>query len=183
MDKIIINRDFILRYPLKISLFWKLIFFSLLDLNYEYPNFKSWLEKSFLGIIEGNRSIILYLTKNEKEVIAISILKHDEYQKKICTFRVSNGYRQKSIGTRLMDETLLYLNLDKPLITVSESHYKEFAPFLKKFNFRLYEKMDSLYKPYIIEYIFNDTIEPDRELQTSSYEKKCSISDKAILCR
>ena len=54
-----------------------------------------------------------------------------------------------------MQESLEWLDCDKPLITVNEENATEFEHFLKKFNFQKTHESLSLYRPGKKEIIYN----------------------------
>ncbi|WP_178813315.1 hypothetical protein [Parabacteroides johnsonii] len=157
MNKIIVNKIFV-QENLNLSFgIFRQIRILLEDLNDEYPDFFVWLNMVFDGVYRGERTILLYQVNNQ--YLAISILKHTEFEKKICTFRVLNAYKRLSIGKQLMKESLELLDEKFPLITVSSKRIEEFRPFLYKFKFEEYKTYKSYYRSDIIEYSFNAPIE------------------------
>jgi len=128
----------------------------LADLAFEYPFFSEWLEKVFDQLLTtNNRIIILYSGLNIFDIKGAAILKNTNSEKKICTLRVSKSFRNRGIGTMLLRKSQELLSETQPLITVSDVHMKEFAPFLKKNSYVLKNKVKSLYKIGSYEYFFN----------------------------
>ena len=126
------------------------------DLQGEYPFFKQWFERVHAELENSeSRSLIICSGRNIGEIIGVAILKKTEQERKICTLRVVDKYKRQGIGTVLLMDSMRILQDDKPLITVSGLHMKEYAPFLKKHGFVLKDKVKSIYKRGSYEYFFN----------------------------
>lgn len=143
---------------------YKELFHFLEDLQKEYSNFHNWyFKKVFNSILLGERQIII--KKYKSEILGISILKNNLFEKKICTLRVNEKYRGLKIGTELMNHSLDILDDSIPLITVSSKRLSEFSKLLKNFNFELFKKYEAYYFKGLDEYSFN------RPLQQESPKK------------
>lgn len=126
------------------------------DLKFEYPFFSNWLNKVCKELASSDkRAIIICFDKDILNIKGLAILKKDENEKKICTLRVMDSYRRRGIGTTLLTNSKRILEDDKPLMTVSGQHMKEFALFLRKNGFVLKDKVKSIYKRGAYEYFFN----------------------------
>lgn len=137
------------------KLFFNLELF-LVDLAFEYPFFKEWLKGVFDELISTDQRIIVLCCGSSKfDIKGVSILKKTRDEKKICTLRVDKSYRNQGIGSVLLRRSIEILEENKPLITVSGIHMKEFSPFLKKHGFVLKDKVKSLYRRGSYEYFFN----------------------------
>lgn len=137
------------------NLLFKLKLF-LADLAFEYPFFTEWLEKVFKELtLTDSRFIILCCDSGIFDIKGVSILKKTRDEKKICTLRVVKAYRNQGIGSCLLQKSVEILEENKPLITVSGIHMKEFSSFLKKRGFILKDKVKSLYRRGSYEYFFN----------------------------
>lgn len=137
------------------NLLFKLKLF-LADLAFEYPFFTEWLEKVFKELtLTDSRLILLCCDNGIFDIKGVSILKKTSDEKKICTLRVVKSYRNQGIGSCLLQKSVELLEDNKPLITVSGIHMKEFSSFLKKRGFVLKDKVKSLYKRGSYEYFFN----------------------------
>ncbi len=124
-----------------------------------YPNFHEWYYyKVVPDVSSGKRRVLTEMTCGE--IVAVAILKKYEDEKKICTFRVSKEASGRGLGTKLMRESLDWLECPKPLLTVNEENASEFARFLKKFNFQESRAVNGLYRPNKLEIIYNE--ESDR---------------------
>lgn len=121
-------------------------------INNEYKEYKDWFFYTHIPELNQSR-ITLYITYND-EIVAISNLKKNK-EKKICTFYVDEKYRNMGIGTFLMEESLAWLETDKPLITISESKLKMFKYFIDKYNWNLEVILDDYYKENTKEYCYN----------------------------
>ncbi len=123
-----------------------------------YPDIKEWYEekiKKALNKKDPTREVLVVLDKEELNIVGIAILKKTKEENKICTIRVKEEYLHQGIGTQLFEEAFKYLEDTKPLITISEDNIEAFRPILKKFDFKLVEKIKGLYVPGKIEYIYN----------------------------
>lgn len=148
----------------------KIIIGKILDgIGKDYPNILEWYNKKVLpGLETGEREIILackiYICKNDEipiEVLGYVILKKTPTEKKICTFRVEEKYQRLGIGKKLMEASFEFLETRKPMITITEDNVKSFEPLLKRYNFKLVEKIKDLYVKGKTEYIYNKKWEKD----------------------
>lgn len=149
----------------------KIIIGKILDgLEKNYPNILEWYKNKVLpGLETGEREIILACKiykfyKDDEvpiEVLGYVILKKTPTEKKICTFRVEEKYQRLGIGKRLMEASFEFLETRKPMITISEDNVKSFESLLKKYNFKLVEKIENLYVKGKTEYIYNKKWEKD----------------------
>lgn len=142
------------------------------DLVIEYPLHNKW----FNGVVQelkkdSNSREILFIINDLDEIIGVSILKKTNYEKKICTFRVAEKYQRQGIGTLLMRKSIEILETAKPIITVSESKYREFNKLFKKFNFCLKRVYVNKYQYSSIEYCYNGVLSPETILKHSDNQK------------
>lgn len=138
------------------------------DLNDSYPDFKEWFyDKVLKGILVENnkREIIIALSKLENEnvekkyiITGIAILKKTNDEKKICTFRIHEDYRNLGIGKSLFEECFEYLETNKPIITISGDRKEMFEPLIKQFEFTLEQELKDYYKKGSVEYVYNGTL-------------------------
>lgn len=139
--------------------FVPLIYDALSDLENEYPNFGKWILQVFEDIPTKKRSIILKLYN--QQIAAISIVKHTKQEEKISTFRVLPKFKRQGVGSILMEDSLLYLKNDSPMITVSEKRILEFSSFLKKLKFEEIQEIPSCYISGISEHVFNGKLDKE----------------------
>ena len=123
-----------------------------------YPDIEEWYKKKVLKALnekDSTREVLVAIDENELKIAGIAILKKTKEENKICTIRVEKEYLHQGIGTQLFEEAFKYLEDTKPLITISEDNIEAFRPILKKFDFKLVEKIKGLYVSGKIEYIYN----------------------------
>lgn len=133
-----------------------------LDLTLNYPNFKEWYYNTVIPELnnsKGEREIIIALSEIEgieiTEITGIAILKRTKYEKKICTFRIHEDYRELGIGSNLFRECFKYLGTEKPMITISEDREEMFKNHIEKFGFKRVSIIKNLYRLGIDEIIYN----------------------------
>lgn len=135
---------------------------NLRDLADSYPNFAEWFYNIVMPEMElkdGRREIIIAISKiGDKEkylLTGIAILKKTINEKKICTFRVHEDFRNQGIGTGLFEECFKYLDTKKPKITISENTIDMFKKHIELYKFDRCEILDGYYKEGIKEYVYN----------------------------
>lgn len=130
-------------------------------LKKDYPDFLNWYNTKVMpNISTGQRQIYIANPSNDQGTIAgIMILKNTLQEKKICTLYVPENYRIQHIGTKFFYQAITALNTEKPLITISDKHIKEFEPLLQKFRFELYKVYPGYYQNTTNEYSYNGLIE------------------------
>lgn len=123
------------------------------DLCHEYGAFRKWYYDAVIpGLDNGKR--LIYAVTDYRKIVAVLILKN-AVEKKICTLRVAEGYRNQGIATKLLKIACQELRCAAPLITVSSYHIAEFESLLKKNGFILYAEYPNYYKQGISEFAFN----------------------------
>lgn len=134
------------------------------DLTDSYPQFKHWFYNIVIPGIElknGEREIIIVLSEIENEGITrtiltgIAILKRTDKEKKICTFRVHEKYRNQGIGTVLFEKCFEYLGTKKPIISISIDRKEMFDSHIESFNFNETQILKDYYKQGSVEYVYN----------------------------
>lgn len=134
------------------------------DLSYSYPNFKKWFyDTVYPEVREHNeeREIIIVISEFENgksDLTGIAILKKKESEKKICTFRVHEDYRNQGIGKSLFEECFNYLDTKKPIITISEDRKIMFEKYINNYQFEETQILDNYYKEGSTEYVYNGTL-------------------------
>ncbi|WP_301009007.1 hypothetical protein [Helicobacter sp. UBA3407] len=103
-----------------------------------YPNFDIWYYQNV--ILKG-----------------ICIVKLSE--KKLCTLRVMENYRNKGIGIRLFEKSFEALNTRMPLLSVSEEKLLSFKKIFDYYGFKLTSIKENYYRKGKKEYFYN---EPER---------------------
>lgn len=163
------------------------IYNSLTELNHIYPRFDYWFNKKVFEKFKqntGERDILFVFPRKEErnphQLLGIAITKDTPLEKKICTFRVNNKFRNKGIGTRLMRACMKLLNTNNPMITVprnmlqdesdSTNCYSNFEHFFKKKfagQFILKQQLRDYYRPGFTEYVYNGFLPPKITIQIS----------------
>ena len=129
------------------------VFNSLQHLSNEYTDFEQWFFcKVIPGLKDGSRKI--YAVVDAQAIAGVLILK-DSGEKKICTLRVSEAYRNQGIGTKLLKQAFKELKTAKPIITVSSLHLHEFMHLLSKHGFIMKKEYPGYYKTGISVFCFN----------------------------
>lgn len=122
----------------------------------DYPDYRQWFQTVQIpGIYDGTRNIIVAHI-NDKIVGFVSLKKTDE--KKICTFYVEKNYRKNKIGALLAEKAIDYLEEEKPLITIPMDKLHEFIKIASKYNWKVTEIKENLYRTTTPEVIVNGSI-------------------------
>lgn len=128
------------------------------DLEKMYPDFEKWfknkVQAGFYSKIP-ERELVLLMVPDSGIVAGFAILKKTKNEKKICTFRISEGWRNEGAGQKLMEACFQYLGTRKPLITISDKCKKSFKSIIQRFDFELIDEQKSLYVEGVTEYIYN----------------------------
>jgi len=164
------------------------LFPSIAHLTRFYPGFGLWFwSKVVPDLGNGSRRIIPVHTG--ESLAALAILKRVPEERKICTLWVAPFARRFGFGGRLLRDSLIWLECDKPLITVCQERVHELQPLLRKFGFTLEQVCDSYYRPRRLEYVFNGlTSEPKGVFQSFDFaaldlsERACGALSLPLGC-
>lgn len=127
-------------------------------LNDTYPGYKEWFyEKQIKGCLTQNRNII-FIRNKEGKIIALSCLKKEQEEKKICTLFILDKYRKQGLGSLLIEESMKFLETTKPLITLTKDKLPMFKKIITKYNWKLTRIIDGIYNDDIKEFYFNDQL-------------------------
>ena len=75
---------------------------------------------------------------------------------KLRCIRVLEDYQKRGVGIHLIDKMLKLIEDDKPLCTVPEPMLHDLSRIMVNyFDFDLTEVIKGLYKPGVLEYVFN----------------------------
>lgn len=128
------------------------------QLDKSYPGYKNWFyNKQIKGCVDLNRNII-FVRNDESKIIGISSLKKTSEEKKICTLFILEPYRNREIKNLLLKESFLYLETEKPLITISEENLNTFQKTIEEYNWELKETVEDIYKKGSREFCFNGSL-------------------------
>lgn len=132
----------------------KYIFDELNILNNYYPNFDLWLTQKVLnGMYDGTRQLLIKWSS--QKIAAISIIKNNTLEKKICCLRVMSDYINSGVGVRIFVDSMKKLEEEKPLLSVNENNLPQFKRIFNYFGYKQYSIYPSLYKTGISEISFN----------------------------
>ncbi|WP_300827111.1 GNAT family N-acetyltransferase [Helicobacter sp. UBA3407] len=121
-----------------------------------YPNFDIWYYQNVIPAVKnGDKKIITIENKNTLKGICIVKLS----EKKLCTLRVMENYRNKGIGIRLFEKSFEALNTRMPLLSVSEEKLLSFKKIFDYYGFKLTSIKENYYRKGKKEYFYN---EPER---------------------
>ena len=134
--------------------------------NY-YQNYEIWYWTKQIPRINSEKRNILFIRNpnNKNEIIAISCLKKDEKERKICTLYVKDEYRNQGFGSLIIEESFKWLETTKPLITIPEYKLNEFIPIIEKYHWNLTEIIEGLYHPVYKELFFNNINSKNKTLK------------------
>ncbi len=127
----------------------------------DYPNYKEWyFNKQLPETINKDERNILFVrnSENKEEIIAMSCLKKEEDEQKICTLYVSDKNRGQGIGTAILEESMKWLGTTKPLITLADYKLEMFRSIIDKYGWELTEVISGLYNNKSQELCFNGTL-------------------------
>lgn len=108
-------------------------------LNETYPGYKKWFfNKQVIECYKSSRDII-FVRNESDEIVGISCLKKENNERKICTLFVKPNYRLQGIGSMLLEESMEFLETNKPLITLTDDKLIMFEKIIKKYEWELTE--------------------------------------------
>ncbi|MEK4430184.1 GNAT family N-acetyltransferase [Paenibacillus sp. FSL M7-0802] len=132
------------------------------DLTESYPDFENWFYNVVIPEVElkdGKREIIIVLSEIEGHPQALlsglAILKKTKREKKICTIRIHEDFRNQGIGSELFEKCFEFLKTRKPIITISHFRKEMFDNHISNYNFIETQVLKDYYKQDSIEYVYN----------------------------
>ena len=144
------------KYNIEHEIYYKQIMqFAETIVNY-YPCYTDWLNNKFFYGLKSDTMRRGYVFAVDNNVLSgIALLKKDAQEKKICCLFVKPEYRKQGIATNLIRQSISLLQIDRPLITISEQNLSLFLPLFRNFGFEITEIKHGIYKKGIKEYYFN----------------------------
>jgi ribosomal protein S18 acetylase RimI-like enzyme len=120
-----------------------------------YPGFQYWfINKCMPGILIGQD--ILVVAKEHGQIVGVALGKKREGETKLRCLRVLPSHQSRGIAWHLTDWMLRELNHDKPHCTVSEEMFHLYSrAFINRYRFDVTSVEKGLYRPRVLEYIFN----------------------------
>ena len=123
----------------------------------DYPDYKSWfLNKQVTGLYDNTRNIIV--AHIDGRLVGFTSLKKTSTEKKICTFYVEKRFRKNQIGTKLVEKSIEYLETERPLITIPMDKLNEFIKIGNKYNWKVTNIIENLYRINNPEVIVNGNL-------------------------
>ena len=118
----------------------------------QYPNYKKWFYETNLPRVFSKKGEIIFY-RDAFQIAGLSILKKDNQESKICTFKIHHTYKKTGLSRKLLEDSFDYLETAKPLITIPQNKLLEFSKIIEDYNWVLIGSTNQ-YKT--LEYIFND---------------------------
>jgi len=136
-----------------------LIWPAIEHLELTYPGFRVWFYgKVVPGLRTGERGLLVRGAISNPSGIAIT--KRDANETKVCTLWVADAYRQSGLGKELLEEAIDWCDEALPLFTVPAEQIAAFVGLVERFGFVETARIRSLYRPGVVEHIFNGSIVP-----------------------
>lgn len=120
-----------------------------------YPEFNDWYwNKVAPSVMVGDSEIVL--AEEHGQMIGVSLIKAGAKPKLRC-LRVRADYANRGVGIHLIDRSLAKLGCDRPGVTVPEEKINELSRIMvNRFGFSLLRVDKGMYRPGMLEYVFND---------------------------
>ena len=140
-----------------------------IQVKYDYPDYKNWfLNKQVTGLYDNTRNIII--AHIDGKLVGFVSLKKTESEKKICTFYVEKRFRRNQIGLKLVEKSIEYLETEQPLITIPMDKLNEFIKIGNKYNWKVTNIIENLYRINNPEVIVNGSL-TETDLSTKTVSK------------
>jgi len=136
---------------------------------WEYSGFWTWYDKLFSSDLELNETREIIICQSRFQMAGIAILKKDLEEQKICTLRVAKEFQHQGIGKELMEQSIEWLENERPLITVHKSKSSEFKSLFDRYGFVLEEKQKNYYHLFNTEFVYNGAL-PEKDLWLNQIE-------------
>lgn len=122
-----------------------------------------------------NRTRKTFIKFDDGKILGIGIAKKTPSENKICTIRIDENFRDKGIGTSLMQEMLEWLDVKYPVITVPESKILILNPILQRFDFKKTSLKNGVYLPNRKEFFFNEADAKNNSSHLGLHSSKTSV--------
>lgn len=140
------------------------------DILDSYDGHWDWLQNKFFpGLQKGKRGYSFVIDSDSKQVITTkrkiipvyslvgcSLLKDEPDEKKLCCLFVDPNYRGQKIASKLVEDSFEILKTNKPVMTVSQQNLGMLQKLIDRYGFELTSVKESVYKPGIKEYYYNE---------------------------
>lgn len=126
------------------------------SINDTYSGHDQWLaQKFFPGFENGSRKMIIALDGQQNLAGCVLLIDTVE-EKKICCLFIRKDCRGYGIASKLIQESLVVLDTDKPQCTVSDKNYKQLHRLFEINGFKFSYRKKGAYKESDTEYYFNN---------------------------
>lgn len=143
-----------------------------MKVKYDYPDYKNWfLTKQVSGLYDNTRNIIV--AHIDGKLVGFTSLKKTDTERKICTFYVEKRFRKNQIGSKLVEKSIEFLETEQPLITIPMDKLNEFIRIGNKYNWKVTDIIENLYRINNPEVIVNGEL-IEKSLSTNPVNKTLS---------
>lgn len=140
------------------------------DILDSYDGHWDWLQyKFFPGLKEGKRGYSFAVDYDSTQavttrrgilpthsLVGCALLKDEPDEKKLCCLFVDKSYRGQRIASKLIEDSFEILKTNKPVMTVSQQNLGMLQKLIDRYGFELTSVKESVYKPGIKEYYYNE---------------------------
>lgn len=140
------------------------------DILDSYDGHWDWLQNKFFpGLKEGKRGYSFAVDYDSAQAITTkkgiipvhtlagcALLKDEIDEKKLCCLFVDKSYRGQKIASKLVEDSFELLKTNKPVMTVSQQNLGMLQKLINRYGFELTSVKESVYKPGIKEYYYNE---------------------------
>lgn len=160
--RLILSRSTVEARPEIMLDFLKAIADDIVFLRASYPRFDEWLLRKVIpGIYLGERTACIEL--RDAEVAGLLIVKHSEYEKKLCTLRIRPCFESRGLGVRLFETAFDLLGTERPLLSVSQTSRAKFTRLFSHFGFAQEAIYEGRYLPKVDEFAYNGLLDLPKE--------------------
>lgn len=133
------------------------IYDFLSGLNRGYPGFKGWYNRLFSeNNLKSGREIAFIIA--EGQIIAASIWKNSEEEKKICTLKVADSFRSQGLGRVLMEAGFAWLETETPFFSLDSEQEIQFSNLFTYYGFYANEWKQGYYRFGKKELVYNGSL-------------------------
>jgi GNAT superfamily N-acetyltransferase len=157
--KLVVARATVIANPQLIKELLRVVGADIEFLRASYPGFDEWLLRKVVpGIQLGERTAVI--EQRDGVVAGLLIVKHSQFERKLCTLRVRPQFENKGLGVRLFEAAFDLLETDRPLLSVSDTSKPKFSRLFAHFGFAQEAVYKSRYLPKVDEFSYNGLLDP-----------------------
>lgn len=113
--------------------------------NKQYPEYLKWFYGKCIPRILDNKGDVLF-SLDGFMLKGLLIYKNDESEKKICTLYVDEPYRNKNLGTVLIENSISILETEQPIISIPKNNLSQFEYYINRYNWKEKKTDNNIYK-------------------------------------